>query len=281
MNRIRAIALLLALPLLTTGCATNNAWYEDWRNCAMAGAVAGAAAGSTDDSDAAAIGAVGGAVIAGTLCALTADEEEAPADSDGDGVVDGVDRCPGTAPGVTVDAYGCEADSDGDGVVNSADQCPGTVAGATVDAHGCELDSDGDGVVDRLDNCPNTPAGTTVDNSGCPITEDIVLEGVNFEFDSDKLLPASLTVLDDVMQILNRHPDITVEIEGHTDSQGPEEYNKALSQRRADAVRAHLISEGANADNMRAKGYGESDPIADNGTPEGRAKNRRVEFHVD
>ncbi|HNQ04263.1 MAG TPA: OmpA family protein [Thiobacillaceae bacterium] len=88
-------------------------------------------------------------------------------DSDGDGVLDGQDRCPDTPRGARVDATGCEPDSDGDGVVDRLDQCPDTPAGRKVDAHGCELDSDGDGVVDALDKCPDSPAGARVDANGC------------------------------------------------------------------------------------------------------------------
>lgn len=93
----------------------------------------------------------------------------APVDSDGDGVVDAQDRCPGTPAGTRVDAYGCPADADGDGVLNEADRCPNTPKGTRVDAYGCPIDSDGDGVVDSMDQCPGTPAGTRVDGKGCPV----------------------------------------------------------------------------------------------------------------
>jgi len=96
----------------------------------------------------------------------------APVDSDGDGVPDSIDQCPGTPAGVKVDAKGCPIDSDGDGVPDYLDKCPNTPAGAKVDANGCELDSDGDGVVDRLDKCPNTPAGAKVDANGCELDSD-------------------------------------------------------------------------------------------------------------
>jgi OmpA-OmpF porin, OOP family len=95
-----------------------------------------------------------------------------PMDSDGDGVTDDKDRCPGTVKGAKVDAKGCELDSDGDGVVDRLDKCPNTPAGAKVNADGCELDSDGDGVVDRLDKCPDTPAGRKVNSQGCELDGD-------------------------------------------------------------------------------------------------------------
>jgi OOP family OmpA-OmpF porin len=78
--------------------------------------------------------------------------------------------------------------------------------------------------------------------------------------------------------ILKRHQDLEVEIAGHTDSTGSESYNQALSQRRADSVREALIAGGIDAARLSAKGYGESEPIADNDTEEGRAKTRRVEM---
>jgi OmpA-OmpF porin, OOP family len=97
-------------------------------------------------------------------------------DSDGDGVPDKFDRCPGTPRGAVVDARGCPTDSDHDGVPDGIDQCPNTPAGVRVDALGCPLDSDHDGVPDLLDKCPNTPAGvqvyTTGVSAGCPVDSD-------------------------------------------------------------------------------------------------------------
>ncbi|MDP2833640.1 MAG: OmpA family protein [Pseudomonadota bacterium] len=95
-----------------------------------------------------------------------------PIDSDGDGVVDAKDRCPGTTRGAKVDANGCELDADGDGVVDRLDRCPTTPAGRKVNAEGCELDGDGDGVVDALDRCPTTPAGRKVNAEGCELDGD-------------------------------------------------------------------------------------------------------------
>ena len=105
----------------------------------------------------------------GTPVGATVDATGCPHDSDGDGVYDGLDQCPGTPKGATVDAKGCPHDSDGDGVPDGIDQCSDTPKGASVDAHGCPLDSDGDGVPDGIDQCPNTPAGLKVDAMGCPI----------------------------------------------------------------------------------------------------------------
>jgi OmpA-OmpF porin, OOP family len=123
--------------------------------------------------------------------AVTAVPPVVEADSDGDGVPDSIDRCPGTPRGVSVDAEGCPLDSDGDGVPDHRDECPDTVRGAAVDEKGCELDSDNDGVVDRLDRCPDTAPGVQVDVRGCEIKEEIRLQGVNFETNSDQLLPGA------------------------------------------------------------------------------------------
>lgn len=97
---------------------------------------------------------------------------EVPRDSDGDGVIDGIDKCPGTPLGCWVDQVGCPKDSDGDGVCDGRDRCPNTPAGCPVDEHGCPLDEDGDGVCDGLDNCPGTPTGCWVDERGCPKDSD-------------------------------------------------------------------------------------------------------------
>lgn len=201
-------------------------------------------------------------------------------DSDGDGVNDSRDRCPNTPAGHTVDASGCSLDSDGDGVVDVDDQCPNTYRGATVDARGCELDDDNDGVVNRLDKCPDTAEGVRVDINGCEIKDIIELPGVNFETNSDRLLPGAERVLNDAAATLRKYPDLVVEVAGHTDSVGAADYNLSLSERRAVTVRDYLINAGAAEAKSYARGYGEADPVADNGTSEGRAKNRRVELRI-
>jgi OOP family OmpA-OmpF porin len=164
-------------------------------------------------------------------------------------------------------------DSDGDGVTDDKDRCPGTSAGAAVDATGCELDSDGDGVVDRLDKCPNTPKGVKVDANGCGLT--LTLE-VQFDNNSATLRPESEQYLDQVAAKLTELSTVTGVIEGHTDSNGSAEYNQDLSERRARSVREYLVSKGVAGSRLTAQGFGESQPVADNTTAEGRAQNRRV-----
>lgn len=201
-------------------------------------------------------------------------------DSDGDGVKDSADECPNTPTGVQVDSRGCSLDSDGDGVTDDRDECPNTPAGARVDERGCELDSDGDGVVDRLDECPNTAAGDPVDRRGCTLRGEYVLQGTEFETNSDRLTPESIQILDDVIATLKRYPDLRFEIGGHTDNTGAAEYNEGLSLRRAQTVHDYLAANGIAESRMTVRGYGESSPIETNDTDAGRAANRRVSLRV-
>lgn len=201
-------------------------------------------------------------------------------DGDGDGVVDRLDRCPTTPAGRAVDAQGCELDGDGDGVVDALDRCPTTPAGRAVNAQGCELDSDGDGILDAADACPGTPAGTAVDDKGCALPNIVSLEGVNFDNDEDVLRGDSLAILDAATATLKRNSSIKVEVAGHTDSRGTSDHNLDLSNRRAKAVMDYFIGHGIAAERLSAKGYGETQPIANNYLEEGRMKNRRVELRI-
>ena len=203
-----------------------------------------------------------------------------PTDSDGDGVVDALDRCPATPAGRKVNAEGCELDGDGDGVVDALDRCPATPAGRTVNAEGCELDGDADGIVDAADQCPGTLAGEPVDDKGCTLPKTLKLEGVNFDNDEDVLHPDSLAILEGVAATLKRYPGFKVEVAGHTDSHGSSAHNLDLSNRRAKAVMDYFIAHGIAADRMSAKGYGETQPIGNNYLEEGRVKNRRVELRT-
>ncbi|BBO67543.1 hypothetical protein DSCA_14730 [Desulfosarcina alkanivorans] len=205
-------------------------------------------------------------------------------DSDGDGVADDLDRCPGTPAGVKVDAVGCPLDSDKDGVPDYLDKCPGTPAGVKVDSTGCPLDSDGDGVPDFLDKCPGTPAGVKVDDSGCPVTildagaSSWTFNNINFEVSKAAIQPSSYGILDEIAAGLAANPRMKVVVEGHTDSTGARAFNMDLSQRRAQAVADYLIGKGISPDRLSAKGYGPDRPVADNDTRLGRSKNRRVQF---
>ena len=167
-----------------------------------------------------------------------------------------------------------DTDSDGDGVVDRLDKCPNTPKGAKVDRDGCPLDGDGDGVYDGIDKCPTTPKGAKVGPLGCSLQ--LSLSGVNFENNSAKLLPEGERILDEAVVALKDDPVATVEIQGHTDSNGSDAYNLKLGERRASSVKDYLVAQGVNGDRLTVKSFGESEPVADNNTPEGRAENRRV-----
>ncbi len=173
------------------------------------------------------------------------------------------------------------SDSDGDGVPDEQDQCSGTPAGAQVDATGCELDDDGDGVANSKDQCADTPAGALVDESGCQqYLDKDVKETLYVEFEHGKaeVTKASYPKLGNLADQMRKYPSANLVLEGHTDSTGSAAFNKKLSKDRADAVMRVLVDEyDIAAERVTTEGYGEDKPIADNGTAEGRAQNRRVE----
>ena len=164
-------------------------------------------------------------------------------------------------------------DSDGDGVLDNLDKCPNTPAGVKVDKNGCPIDSDYDGVPDYLDKCPNTPKSMKVDKNGCAISFNF---NITFDTNSAKIKPEFIPEIKKFADFLKSHPDIKAEIQGYTDNVGKYEYNMVLSEKRAKAVYEALIKCGVNSNQLTWAGYGENNPIASNDTPEGRAKNRRV-----
>ncbi|KAA2286299.1 OmpA family protein [Arenimonas fontis] len=144
-----------------------------------------------------------------------------------------------------------------------------------------DLDDDGDGVNNCDDRCPGSQAGQAIGPDGCPVPLTIDLKGVNFDFDKDTLRPDAIAILDEAIAILQKYPQLRVEVAGHTDSIGTEQYNQGLSERRAKAVYDYLINAGISAGRLVGpNGYGESRPIDTNDTREGRARNRRTELNV-
>jgi outer membrane protein OmpA-like peptidoglycan-associated protein len=221
------------------------------------------------------------------------DAKGCPRDSDGDGVLDGADKCPGTPTGATIDVNGCPRDTDRDGVPDGIDMCADTPLGARVGPTGCPSDADGDGVPDGADKCPGTPVNVRVDKDGCPIevsekevelldTGKITVRNIRFETNKANLMLGSHAVLDEIGAILVQWPDLRIEIGGHADARGTDEYNRTLSQKRAQSVLDYLVAKFPQvpAGQYVAKGYGESQPVATNETAEGMALNRRVEFKV-
>jgi len=144
-----------------------------------------------------------------------------------------------------------------------------------VDAVFCggERDSDKDGVPDSADKCPNTPAGAKVNTCGC-----WVIKGINFDTNKADIKPEANTGLNEVVDVLKNNPALKVEIQGHTDNRGAEDYNTALSQKRAEAVMNYFMEKGIAKDRLSAKGYGMSKPVTSNNTAAGRAENRRVQL---
>ena len=220
------------------------------------------------------MGALGGMVISQLFCG----EETQAADSDGDGVPDDLDQCPGTPEGAPVDETGCAIDTDHDGIPDYRDTCyqlPGDE-----EHEGCPADTDGDGFHNDIDSCPLEPAPDSVD--GCPVEQaSMFIESIHFDFDSAVIKPVSKAVLDArAVPIMRNNPGIKVRVEGHTDSLGPEWYNQLLSLRRAESVRDYLVSQGINETRLSIAGYGETSPIDGNDTRAGRSNNRRVEFVI-
>jgi len=140
-------------------------------------------------------------------------------------------------------------------------------------------DSDGDGVPDDVDKCPDSPTDKPVDADGCTIVS-VVLKNVQFESNSSELTSGSSESLDKVVNAMNEYDQLRIEIQAHTDNSGEAAYNLSLSEKRANSVRDYLIAKGVAANRMVVKGSGETQPIADNSTRDGRATNRRVELKV-
>jgi OOP family OmpA-OmpF porin len=142
-------------------------------------------------------------------------------------------------------------------------------------------DDDNDGVNNCADECPNTPAGQRVDATGCKgkvANNETVTLNVEFDFDKASIRSSDDAQLANIATVMKNHEEVSgVEVEGHTDSVGSDAYNQTLSQKRADAVKGRMVENGVAGDRLNAVGYGESKPVADNATAEGRQKNRRVQ----
>ncbi len=202
------------------------------------------------------------------------------ADTDGDGIQDSEDVCP-TTKGITA-FKGCP-DTDGDGIKDAEDKCP--TAKGLPNYAGCP-DTDGDGVIDIKDKCPKITG--LASNNGCPeVNKEIAIKAaksakaINFETGSDVILKTSYKDLDNLASILKSEFNLKAEIQGHTDNTGNVDKNKALSQKRADAVKKYLIEKGIEQTRLTAIGYGQEIPLQDNKTVSGRNANRRVEFKLN
>ncbi|MBS1120224.1 MAG: OmpA/MotB domain protein [Deltaproteobacteria bacterium] len=221
------------------------------------------------------------------------DEDGCPDDdNDSDGIADKIDSCPLDPEDRDnfEDDDGCpELDNDKDGLSDRIDACPMEPEDKDgfEDDDGCpDTDNDQDGILDKSDKCPNEVG---VPPDGCPKKYTLVVvtqkkielkQTVFFDTNKATIKPVSFALLDDVALALKDNPKIKVEVQGHTDSQGDDNFNLKLSQRRAESVRTYLQAQGVARDRMTPKGYGETVKLADNRTEAGRAQNRRVEFII-
>jgi OOP family OmpA-OmpF porin len=204
-------------------------------------------------------------------------------DRDGDGVADKDDKCPDVAG--LAKYQGCPIpDTDKDGINDEEDKCP-TVPGVAR-YQGCPVpDTDKDGVNDEDDKCPNEAGPAS--NFGCPVIDVVVVEKVNkaaqnifFATGSSKLLAKSFKSLKDVAQILKDNSTYKIDVDGYTDITGSADKNQVLSENRANAVKEYLTENGIDESRITSTGHGINDPVADNKTAAGRAKNRRVEMKL-
>jgi outer membrane protein OmpA-like peptidoglycan-associated protein len=226
-------------------------------------------------------------------------------DNDKDGFLDTQDKCPNDAETINQweDTDGCPdtiPDTDGDGFLDPQDKCPTEPEDKDgfADEDGCpDPDNDMDGILDVNDTCPMKPETLNgyQDADGCPdekpqiklklvkVTKAKIeiLQKVYFKTAKSKIKRKSYPVLEEVALVLKSYKYIKrVRIEGHTDSVGPDKYNKRLSQGRADAVRKFLTDRGVEVERLDAEGFGEEQPLDSNKTKAGRANNRRVEFNI-
>jgi outer membrane protein OmpA-like peptidoglycan-associated protein len=236
-----------------------------------------------------------------------------PRDSDGDGFLDDKDKCP-MQPGIAPD--GCpDKDSDGDTVLDSKDACPLEPGPASLG--GCPVrDTDKDGIPDDYDKCPTEPGpingcpdldpdhdGIPVpadkcpdqpetkngfdDDDGCPdeIPEKVrkftgVVKGIEFDTGKDTIRPISEAVLTNALAIFSEFPKMRIEVSGHTDDVGQHDDNVTLSKKRAESVKNWFVGKGVDPSRIETRGAGPDEPIAPNKGPDGRQKNRRIEFKL-
>ncbi|AKT43984.1 OmpA family protein [Chondromyces crocatus] len=218
-------------------------------------------------------------------------------DRDGDGILDSRDKCPDEPEDRDgfEDKDGCpDPDNDKDGIPDKVDQCPNDPEDKDgfEDEDGCpDPDNDNDGIPDVKDQCPNEPEtfNGKDDEDGCPdrggvIVEEnniLILEKINFETGSAKILPESNGILDAVATTLKAHPEFTlVEVQGHADERGNDLTNLRLTEARSKSVVEALVQRGVNRNSLRSMGYGEYCPLEAAHNAEAWEKNRRVEFKV-
>ena len=202
-------------------------------------------------------------------------------DTDGDGIADKDDECPEVAG--KPELKGCP-DADNDGIADKDDKCPDQAG--PKENNGCPWpDRDGDGVLDKDDECPEEAGPAS--NKGCPeVTQEVQTQlnsfakTILFDVGKSTIRPESATVLNNIVNVLNKYKNSKFSIEGYTDTSGNKDKNQRLSEDRAYSVKAYLVDKGINPARLSAKGFGPEKPIADNKTKKGRELNRRVEINL-
>ncbi|MFW5926287.1 MAG: OmpA family protein, partial [Myxococcota bacterium] len=218
-------------------------------------------------------------------------------DRDGDGILDEDDECPDEPEDKDgfEDEDGCpDPDNDGDGILDVDDMCPDEAEDMDgfEDEDGCpDPDNDNDRILDEDDACPNEPETYNgfEDEDGCPdegsvVIEDnelVILQKIFFRTDSAEILSRSHSILDAVAATLTGNPQIKLlEVQGHADERGPDDYNLRLTRDRAASVVQALVERGVERERLRSAGYGELCPVEDRSTQAAWEKNRRVEFKI-
>ena len=202
-------------------------------------------------------------------------------DTDGDGIADKDDECPEVAG--KPELKGCP-DADNDGIADKDDKCPDQAG--PKENNGCPWpDRDGDGVLDKDDECPEEAGPAS--NKGCPeVTQEVQTQlnsfakTILFDVGKSTIRPESATVLNNIVNVLNKYKNSKFSIEGYTDTSGNKDKNQRLSEDRAYSVKAYLVDKGINPARLSAKGFGPEKPIASNKTKKGRELNRRVEINL-
>lgn len=224
-------------------------------------------------------------------------EGEKRTDRDGDGIYDDDDKCPDEAEDRDgfEDEDGCpDPDNDKDGILDVKDQCPDDPEDFDKfeDEDGCpELDNDLDQIPDSRDKCPLKPEvyNGFEDADGCPDKGKVVIDGSNivilekiqFATASDKILPQSLPIIEAVAATLKGHPEfLVVEVAGHADERGADQYNLELTKKRAASVVRALSERGLAVSRLVSQGYGEYCPLDKRSSYAAWEKNRRVDFKV-
>jgi len=293
MNRIFTFAIACVLALGTSGCATMNDTFGPVGGpivCGLIGGALGAPVGAiasnwrnnedhrNDQKAGYAIGAGAGAVIGATMCALAGEEAVRNPPT-----VRSTCTPSSGAPPLTVDCR-CVATTDvgeiksyswdfGDGSKATTQNAKHTYTAAGNYNAKCT-------VTDSYDVAGSGSTAISVASAAATTKRTIVLRGINFDFDKATIKPEFEGVLDAGIEALKENPGVNVQVAGYTDSVGTDEYNQGLSERRANAVLGYLSTHGVDASRLTAVGFGESNPVADNATADGRSQNRRVELNI-